>query len=819
MDMTFGVDQRVEMKRLGNSTFEAKADVRDSAMIRYTYDRFEYTDVCCLEEQTRESLGESFRLQYRFLLTQVDVTEINDSIPMWADLRVPYEEGQISGFVFDSTTGEPVLDADVSISGVHVGSRTDGSFHVPRLPAGEHTVVVHSNTGDFNSVQKTVTLDSGGEVSLELRVTPTNLVPVTFDVLLPDSTPKGAWVKLAGNLHALGGRIGHPGRANSPDNFFIPKLERDGNRAHTEIMLPTGAFIEYFYTIGPLGVSDEKKSPGTFVRRSFIVGSDGDKRSDNVERWSNDGWPLVTIRLIPPEGTPANAPIALNMGPSSWMEPAADGTYTTVLGTAPSGGTYTYRYLLGDDFDGSDGSDAAIDGVRTLIVPENGGEIVDVVTRWTGQGDPTARRDDGSLAVKFRLSVPPETPLDSQIFLVGDRPALGNGVELVARAENPWLYEGEIVFGHDGTLNYSYELRSEGSGSSKRSIFTQFDGQTVNDWIVEWPGLTRSVDERDDFVKGIFTPDFYSNGFIALSDSTYQRARAHEASAVVVSSVWSYGQTQPIPTLEYRSVHAGTVSTPLEDAIAQAQIAHDAGLDVFFGPQFNMEQAPGGFEVYNGSKTDEWWVEWLKLADEMWTWQATVAEMIEAEYMMLPGPLFHVYDQIDRSDDHPTIKLIESEHVRIIAKVRSIYSGKIVITGGADRYEFPGLADYNGVTTYDIGVPSLPADTTVAEFVEYYEERFTERVDPVGERWGNPVFLYTIHTPAMPTADDPAGEIGQANALEALFQVISTRPEITASLSWSYRMIDTPLTPNDGIRGRLGEAVLAKWYAILGGEN
>ena len=71
----------------------------------------------------------------------------------------------------------------------------------------------------------------------------------------------------------------------------------------------------------------------------------------------------------------------------------------------------------------------------------------------------------------------------------------------------------------------------------------------------------------------------------------------------------------------------------------------------------------------------------------------------------------------------------------------------------------------------------------------------------------------------MPTADDPAGEIGQANALEALFQVISTRPEITASLSWSYRMIDTPLTPNDGIRGRLGEAVLAKWYAILGGEN
>ena len=78
------------------------------------------------------------------------------------------------------------------------------------------------------------------------------------------------------------------------------------------------------------------------------------------------------------------------------------------------------------------------------------------------------------------------------------------------------------------------------------------------------------------------------------------------------------------------------------------------------------------------------------------------------------------------------------------------------------------------------------------------------------------MFFYTIHAPAVPTAGDEAGEIAQANAIEALFQVIAKRSFIKCALTWSYDMIDTPLTPSDGLRGRLGEAVLAKWYSILG---
>lgn len=783
VDLTGGVASHIRMKNIGDGVYEARASVQAEAMIRYTYDRFD-GEGCCGAYVSREAIGDLFEMQYRFLLVEPGLGRVNDTIATWADLRAPHAEGVVMGRVTDADSAEPIFDADVSISGIHVGTRTDGSFRVVGLPAGEHTVVIHSDSGDFLPIQRVVTLTGNATENVFLSVVPTKLVPVTFKAYLPDNTPDGSWVKLGGNIHSLGARIANPARPLTPDNFFIPLIEREGSIASAEFMLPEGAFIEYFYTIGPIGVVGDMAEQGRWIYRSFIVANNGDERIDLVKFWGNEGWPLVRLKLVPPEGTPANTPIALNMGPSSWMEPEPDGTYSTVIGSYPPGGIISYRYLLGDDHKGMDASDAADErGFRTLVVPEKDSVVTETVTRWAGQPDPSKRRSDGSLAVTFRVSVPPETPVGSQIFISGNRPALGDGIEMLSMDTNPWIYEAEVIFGHDGPLHYKYELRSEYSESFGLAVETDFDGQVVNDWVESWPGLSRAVAGRGGFMRGYYTPDLFSLSFIAPSESTYNQILDHEGSLVVVSSVWSYGQTQPTPTLEYRAVRAGSVATPLEEAIEQARIAHDAGLEVFFSPQFNMEQAPGGFELYNGPKTDEWWTEWLKLADEMWTWQATVAEMIDAQYMMVPGPLFHVYEHIDKAADDPFIVSFEAEQSRLIAKIRSIYSGKLVITGGNKNYDFPGLADYNGVTTYDIGVPQLPAETTVAEFIDYYEAQFVERVDPIYEKWGNPVLFYTIHAPSLPTAGDPSGEVAQANAIEAIFQVIARRPFINGSLS------------------------------------
>ncbi len=49
----------------------------------------------------------------------------------------------------------------------------------------------------------------------------------------------------------------------------------------------------------------------------------------------------------------------------------------------------------------------------------------------------------------------------------------------------------------------------------------------------------------------------------------------------------------------------------------------------------------------------------------------------------------------------------------------------------------------------------------------------------------------------------------------ALLGAFSDRPWIAGMLTWAYEMIDRPLATEDGVRSRLAEAVLAKWYGRL----
>jgi hypothetical protein len=200
-------------------------------------------------------------------------------------------------------------------------------------------------------------------------------------------------------------------------------------------------------------------------------------------------------------------------------------------------------------------------------------------------------------------------------------------------------------------------------------------------------------------------------------------------------------------------------------------------------------------------------------------WNAVLAEEIGAELLMLPGFVFHVFPQPGFFTDPAYVPQFDLAVQALITKVRDVYSGKILISGGQTGYNFPGMADYVGTTTYDLGVPeSLPADASFQELSDFYSQRFEERVDGIWERWGKPVLFYTIHVPAKPQDGDPYGQLFQAAGYEAIFQEIAERPYVAGSFSWSFEMIDAPWRVTDGVRGRAGGAVMAKWYELLGGS-
>ena len=340
----------------------------------------------------------------------------------------------------------------------------------------------------------------------------------------------------------------------------------------------------------------------------------------------------------------------------------------------------------------------------------------------------------------------------------------------------------------------------------------------VDDWVTAWsdssPG---AVGARPGFITGIYTPDFWSDGFLELSASTFERIKAHNAGFVVVSSVWSYGRNQPLPEVEPRRIRAPSVLTTREDIMAQARIAREQGLEVILGPQFNMEMAPGGLEAVCRSHSREWLDAWLLEAERLWMWHAIVAEEAGAAALLLPGYCFHVFSSVD--DTPASAAEFDGKVATLIEKVRGAYSGKLIINGGVREFDFPGLANLVGVTTYDTGHPDLPHDATVAQWKEAYDKLFAQSVDPIHERWGKPVFFYTIHLPPVPGDPEPTGQEAQARRLEGIFQALENRPWVAGALSWAYSMIDAPLNASsDGLRAQLAEAVLVKYYGMYSGR-
>ncbi len=205
-------------------------------------------------------------------------------------------------------------------------------------------------------------------------------------------------------------------------------------------------------------------------------------------------------------------------------------------------------------------------------------------------------------------------------------------------------------------------------------------------------------------------------------------------------------------------------------------------------------------------------------AKRLWLWNAIVAEEIGAEVLVLPGYFFHVFAPPFFYETEEYAAEFDEKVADLISKVREVYSGKLIVSGGVREFDFPSLADLVGVTTYDTGHPDLPHDSTMDEWHSAYDVLFADKVDPIYQRWGKPVFLYTIHFPLLRDDPDPMGQSSQARQLEGLFQALESRPWVAGTLSWSYFMIDAPLNPDDGVRARLAEAVLAKYYGIFTGQ-
>lgn len=799
----YQVTARIPLVERAPDVWSGTVDLEDGALVRYSYDRSGGVQPLSDLKNMREASGTDTRIENRFVLVVPELQAIDDVIETWQDrrdLRMP--TGTLTGVVRDAGTGAPLVDALVSAGGIHTASGFDGSYRIDGLAAGTQRVVVTTTLGEHRPAQATVAVPSHGAAALDLALAAAPEVLVAFDATLPESTPADAEVRFIGNVYAAGARhfATFPAR---PESLRAPITDRS-TPGHARITLPLheGTYIQYAYTIG----GDQAGSEFRLKPRSLIVPAGPTvQHGDLVATWVPNGLYLVTLRVTVPASTPAGTPVALQIGPSHWMTRTGPRSWVFYSASRP-GDQIRYQYVLGGDIAGND-----LAGERSIVVGERDTVIDDVVEQWAGLPDAALAAAGAPIAVTVRAALPGAS---GQVRVVGDG-ALAGGPALVAMAGEPWQRSTTITAPAGTALHYHFE--DDGGGRSPDFAWTpSYAGEVRDDAVAAWttaplpPGGT-----RPSYITGAYLPDFWSPAFAVQSASTFDRLRQHAVGWVALSSVWSYGQIQPLPTLEPRPRLAGSVFTPREELRAQAALARARGLGVVLAPQFNMEMSPGGMDALDQPKSPAWWDAWLVEAERFWMWNAQLAEQIGAGALVLPGPMFHVFYQSGSygtpEDEHQFDLRVQA----LVAEVRAVYHGRLIISGGVQSFDFPGSADLIGVTTFDLGRPALPYDATAQQWATAYEAVFADKVDAIYARWGKPVFLYTIALSPDAADPDPSAQATQSRQLEGIMRAIAARPWIAGSLSWAYQMIDAPALRGDGLRARAAEGVLAREYATF----
>ncbi|MDA1215457.1 MAG: hypothetical protein O2812_01105 [Chloroflexi bacterium] len=309
MDWSWSPEQRVALNNEGNGIWSGAASVEEGALVQYIYDRWDQQEWGEFTTSL-EAHGETVEIDTRFLLVTPGVTGVMDVIETWNDHRAPASTGRLTGTVIDASTGRPLMDANVTVGGIHTATDYGGNFTINGIAAGEQRVTVYTNLGGYTPVAALTNVPESGDASVHLEVRPVQMVPVTFDVALPDETPEELGISVVGSVFQLGARASGYNRPLKGDNFYFLQMERiRPNHARATVELPENAYIQYFYTSGSFTHGVDKRDTGSTVYRTMVVSGSAETRYEEVKSWRNIGAAQDTFKVQVPPNTTQGAPI------------------------------------------------------------------------------------------------------------------------------------------------------------------------------------------------------------------------------------------------------------------------------------------------------------------------------------------------------------------------------------------------------------------------------------------------------------------------------------------------------------------------------
>jgi hypothetical protein len=399
-------------------TYTAVLPLTYNSVVKYRYVRRKSAQVA-----EDASLGSAIRYRMYFVMGP---GEVHDIVADWGDKSYARPLGSILGQVFNSDTGSPLPNILVSAGGLQSLTNSTGRFEINGLPVGTHNLIAYSLDALYQPFQQGAVVGDGKVTQVDLRVKPSQLVSLTFNVSIPSDTVPGVPVRIAGNILQLGNTYAdlQGGLSTNTDRMPIMNLQADGRYSVT-ISLPAGQHIQYKYTLGDGFWNAEHKRDGQWVLRDLIVPAQNTVIQDSVETWAAGSSSPILFEVTVPTVTPPGDIIYIQFNPYGWTEPLpmwplGNNRWAFKLYSPLNMlGSFGYRYCRNGQCGSADDTETSLPSSpgRQVITSLTSQDIQDTVTSWKWYENPepvtlvgstiTARATGFVAGVEFQSSYRP----------------------------------------------------------------------------------------------------------------------------------------------------------------------------------------------------------------------------------------------------------------------------------------------------------------------------------------------------------------------------------------------------------------------------
>ncbi len=379
--------EQAGMNRLSDGRWQTKVQIPIGSLVRYRY-------VTTAAENAVESTVFGEPVRYR-LVHVPGPMEVEDRVAAWG--QAPYEgpTGRLLGGVRTSD-GAPVQEMIVSAAGLQTFTDGQGHFRLDGLPPGLHNVVVYHPEGRYRLAQQGAVIAENRTTPAAFEVRPAEPVTLTFQVTVPGNTPDGLPLRVAGSVRSLGAQFAElPGGVEISPARLPELVPVDASSYIFLTRMYAGTDLRYKYTLGDGLWNAERRLDGSFLTRQLIVPETEATVADTVASWGADGAGEVRFEVAPPQNTPREDHITLQLNPFTWFEPLPmvereDGSWSyTLRGPLDFADSLDYRYCRNFECGRADSAQSTGDQAPGRPLAPGGEQTLqDTIESWAWWEDP-----------------------------------------------------------------------------------------------------------------------------------------------------------------------------------------------------------------------------------------------------------------------------------------------------------------------------------------------------------------------------------------------------------------------------------------------